>query len=121
MLCLMSIVAMGLLSRSLRTGFIVFDKYLGDALYAAMVYALLRLWPATRWSPARVAVIAMALMTFVECFQITGIPARLLDNPQWPVRIVARLLGTQFGFADLAAYALGIAGIGLADHGRTKR
>ena len=37
------IVAAGLLSRLAQTGFRLFDKYLGDALYAAMVYVLFQL------------------------------------------------------------------------------
>jgi len=32
------IIALGILSRLIHTGFVVLDKYLGDALYAAMVY-----------------------------------------------------------------------------------
>jgi hypothetical protein len=41
--CLIAIIALGILSRVVHTGLALFDKYLGDALYAAMVYALLRL------------------------------------------------------------------------------
>ena len=41
--CLAGIIAVGILSRVVHTGLLVFDKYLGDALYAAMVYAILRL------------------------------------------------------------------------------
>ena len=44
LLCLVGIIAAGILSRVVHTGFAVFDKYLGDALYAAMVYAILRLF-----------------------------------------------------------------------------
>lgn len=35
--CIVGIVAMGILSRVVHTGLPVFDKYVGDALYAAMV------------------------------------------------------------------------------------
>ena len=38
LLLLAAIIAAGILSRVIHTGWIVFDKYLGDALYAAMVY-----------------------------------------------------------------------------------
>src|SRR5258707_1053285 len=51
-LCLIGIVALGILSRVVHTGIAVFDKHLGDALYAAMVYAILRLF----WRAAPVAV-----------------------------------------------------------------
>jgi len=41
-LVLAGVIAFGILSRVVHTGLVVFDKYLGDALYAAMVYAILR-------------------------------------------------------------------------------
>jgi len=34
---------MGILSRVVHTGFTIFDKYLGDALYAMMVYGIFRI------------------------------------------------------------------------------
>ena len=36
-------IAVGIASRMTHTGWVLADKYLGDALYAAMVYALIRL------------------------------------------------------------------------------
>ena len=41
--CIVGIIAMGILSRVVHTGLAVFDKHLGDALYAMMVYGILRL------------------------------------------------------------------------------
>jgi Protein of unknown function (DUF2809) len=77
--CLAGIIAVGILSRVVHTGLLVFDKYLGDALYAAMVYTILRLsWMAA--VRARLAVSAMAIMTVIELFQLTMIPAHLLTN-----------------------------------------
>jgi hypothetical protein len=111
-LCFVGIIAAGILSRVVHTGFVVFDKYLGDALYAAMVYTVLRLF----WrAPARLAVSAMAVMTLIELFQLTMIPARLLANQHVMVRICARLIGTEFSFLDLLTYAVGIVCIYLAD------
>jgi hypothetical protein len=102
---------------AVHTGFVVFDKYLGDALYAAMVYTLLRLfWRAA--ASARLAVSAMALMTVIELFQLTMIPAHLLANEHVMVRICARLMGTEFSFLDLLAYGVGIGCIYLADSSR---
>jgi Protein of unknown function (DUF2809) len=96
------------------TRLLVFDKYLSDALYAAMVYAILRLfWRAA--ARARVAVSAMAIMTVIELFQLTMIPAHLLANEHVMVRICARLMGTEFSFLDLLTYAVGIAWTYLAD------
>jgi hypothetical protein len=40
---LAGIVAIGILWRVVHTGLVVFDKYLGDAMYATMVYTILRL------------------------------------------------------------------------------
>jgi hypothetical protein len=112
--CLAGIIAVGILSRVVHTGLLVFDKYLGDALYAAMVYAILRLfWRAE--ARARLAVSAMAIMTVIELFQLTMIPAQLLANEHLMVRICARLIGTEFSFLDLLTYAVGIAFVFLAD------
>jgi Protein of unknown function (DUF2809) len=113
-LCLVGIITLGILSRVVHTGLVVVDKYLGDALYAAMVYTILRLF----WSaavPARLAMTAMAVMTVIELFQLTMIPAHLLANDHVMVRICARLMGTEFSFLDLLTYAVGIACIYLAD------
>ena len=60
--CIAGIIAMGILSRVVHTGLAVFDKYLGDALYAAMVYDILRLFS----RPAAPAVCAMVVMTAIE-------------------------------------------------------
>jgi uncharacterized protein DUF2809 len=105
------IIALGILSRIVHTGLAVFDKYLGDALYAAMVYVILRLF----WRSAPVAMPAMLVMTIIELFQLTMIPAHMLASPHLPVRICARLIGTQFSFLDLLSYACGIACIYFLD------
>ena len=113
-LCLVGIITVGILSRVAHTGLVVVDKYLGDALYAAMVYTMLRLFSRAAAS-ARRAVSAMAIMTAIELFQLTMIPAHLLANEHVMVRICARLMGTDFSFLDLLTYAVGIACIYLAD------
>jgi hypothetical protein len=112
---LAGIVAVGIFSRLIHTGWIIFDKYLGDSLYAAMVYAILRLF-----SPSRaVALWAMLAMTAIELFQLTMIPAHMLSSENLMVRTAARLMGTEFSFRDLLAYAVGIACIWLVDARRT--
>jgi hypothetical protein len=108
---LIAIIAVGILSRTVHTGLVLVDKYLGDALYAAMVYAVLRLL----WKTAALAVPAMAIMTAIELFQLTMIPARMLASEHWIVRICARLMGTEFSFLDLLAYGVGIGCIYLLD------
>ena len=108
---LAAIVAAGLLSRVAHTGFRLFDKYLGDALYAAMVYVIFRL---TGRIP-RVALWAAVTMTTVELFQLTRVPAGMLRSAYPVVRACARLLGTEFSVFDLLASAVGIGCIAAAD------
>jgi hypothetical protein len=98
------IVAAGLLSRLVHTGSPLLDKYLGDALYAAMVYVLLLLTGRFR----RVALWSLMLLFAIECFQLTGIPAALFRHDRLLVRLLARLLGTRFSLLDLAAYLAGV-------------
>jgi hypothetical protein len=116
-LSIVAIIALGILSRTVHSGLVVLDKYLGDALYAAMAYAILRLY----WRGAAVAVYAMAVMTAIELFQLTLIPARLLASQHLVVRISAHLMGTEFSFLDLLAYGVGIGAIFLVDFWRAKR
>src|SRR6185436_19396185 len=104
----------GALSRVAHTGLSIFDKYLGDALYAAMVYSILRLL----WRTAAVAIPAMVVMTAIELFQLTAIPAHLLGSEYLVARICARLMGTEFSLLDLLAYGAGIWCIYLADSSR---
>ncbi len=102
---LAAIIATGLASRAVHTGFLLFDKYLGDTLYAAMVYVLLRLTGRI----ARVTMWTAFAMTAIECFQLTQIPAGMLHSRHLSIRVAARLLGTEFSVRDLLAYAVGIA------------
>ena len=111
MFFLAGIIALGILSRVGRTGLIVFDKYLGDALYAVMVYTILRLI----WRSASVALPATVIMAGIEFFQLTRIPAHMLGSEHLLIRICARLIGTEFSFLDLLAYGVGIGCVYLAD------
>lgn len=108
-------ITAGILSRVFHTGVALFDKYLGDALYAAMVYAILRFFA----SPVTAAVTASVAMTAIELFQLTLIPLHLLASRHLIVRIGARLMGTSFSFVDLWTYAVGIVCIYLADRRTT--
>jgi hypothetical protein len=111
MFCIAGIIAMGILSRVVHTGLPVFDKYLGDALYATMVYGILRLLS----TAAKSAVCAMVVMTAIELFQLTMIPAHMLSSEHLIVRICARLMGVEFSLLDLLAYGVGIGCIYLVD------
>jgi hypothetical protein len=115
--CIVGIIAMGNLSRVVHTGLAVFDKYLGDALYATMVYAILRLLSRAEASSA---VSAMVVMTAIELFQLTMIPAHMLSSEHLMTRICARLMGVEFSFLDLLAYGAGIACIYLVDSSQPK-
>ena len=113
LLCLAAIITAGILSRVVHTGVMVFDKYIGDALYAAMVYVILRLlW---RGSAVVIAVSTMIVMTSIELFQLTMIPAHMLTSGHAIVRMCARLIGTEFSVLDLLAYAVGVGCLCLAD------
>jgi len=113
-ICLVCIIGLGIASRVVHTGWILVDKYAGDALYAAMVYALISLvW---QTGATRKAMLAMLIMTALELFQLTMIPAHMLAGGNPAARIAARLLGTEFSFRDLLAYALGILGVFIFDH-----
>src|SRR5260370_40232984 len=114
MFFLAGIVAVGILSRVVHTGLVVFDKYLGDALYGVMVYTILRLL----WRSASVALPAMVMMAGIELFQLTMIPAHMLGSEHLMIRICARLIGTEFSFLDLLAYGVGIGCVYLADSTR---
>lgn len=109
-------VLMGVLSRVVHTGLVVFDKYLGDALYAAMVYAILRLV----WRSRSVALPATVVMIGIELFQLTRIPAHMLESRHLMIRVCARLIGTEFSYLDLIAYGAGIVFVCLADSTRVQ-
>ncbi len=54
-------------------------------------------------------------MTAIELFQLTMIPAHMLESERWITRICARLMGVQFSFLDLLAYGVGIGCIYFVD------
>ena len=108
------VLIVGIASRLLRTGQPLIDKYLGDALYAVLVYLALSL--AWRDGPVvKKVAFAGALMLVVETFQLTRIPARLAQSDSLLLRLLAVILGTAFSWRDIAAYATGIALIALFD------
>jgi hypothetical protein len=76
----------------------------GDALYAAFVFALLVL-VAPRATSATLAVSAFAVCAVVELAQLTGVPAAIVDA----VPVARYALGTTFVAVDLVAYAVGAA------------
>lgn len=82
----------------------------GDALYAIAVY-LAVVVVAPRLRVVLVAVIATAWCTFVELFQLTGVPAALgAEFP--PIMLV---LGTVFDARDLVIYLVAVGVVALTD------
>jgi hypothetical protein len=108
-------VALGVASRRLPLGLPLWDKSLGDALYAVATYLVLGLL-APRLGSARTAAGSLAFCLGVETFQLTGIPARYAHLA--PVRW---LLGTSFSWHDITCYVAGIAGIWLLERALSGR
>jgi len=110
---LVAVILAGLGSRMIHSGFLLVDKYLGDALYAVMIYLILALaWNA---NPQRRAVLAMMIMTALETFQLTLIPFEMTKNGNILMKIAGRLLGTTFSWMDLTVYLVGITVVCLVD------
>lgn len=99
LVCVALTIALGIASRKLHLGFMLWDKSLGDVLYTVMVYFFVTLArPSLR--PLHLGVIALSISVAIEVFQATGIPAR---SP----RIVQIVLGTYFSWHDMACYVVG--------------
>jgi uncharacterized protein DUF2809 len=113
--------AIGMLSRMVRMGAPIWDKYVGDAVYAAVFYLALGLL----WSGGTVTAKALLTAVYVvaiETFQLTPIPAHLNQSANPAVRAFAYVvLGSVFGWWDILAYLVGIGGISLADRLYLKR
>jgi len=101
------VIALGIVSRLMPLGFALWDKYLGDALYAAMVYCVLALF--WRAQPMRLALASMAALTAIEAFQLTGVAREFVVGGNVPLKLLGRLMGAEFAWLDLAAYLAGIA------------
>jgi hypothetical protein len=107
---LIVVVVIGVLSRGIVVGNALFDKYLGDALYAAMLYCIVVLvWPALSMRAA--LCIAAALVLTIEAFQLTGLPAAMRLSGDPLLRLASIALGTEFSVRDIVAYAVGLIAI----------
>jgi hypothetical protein len=95
-------VALGLTSRLCPVGWWLFDKCLGDVLYAVAAYLALAVL-LYRKPRGWVAVLALAGCLAVEFFQATGIPARYEH-----IAAVRWLVGTTFSWHDVACYVIGV-------------
>ena len=106
------VVALGLASRRFPLGVSVWDKSLGDALYAVMVYLLVALVRPGAL-PARLGIAAFVISFAIELFQLTGIPAAA-------PRLVRIALGTTFAWHDVACYAIGAVVTACVHHAWTR-
>lgn len=104
----------GISSRVLHTGFLLVDKYLGDALYAVLFYLLLSFcWK--KGTPLIKALLICGLMAAIETFQLTLIPLKLRFSPNVFLKAVSIVLGTTFAWMDMVFYIVGILGIYVLD------
>src|SRR3954469_15514589 len=113
LLCLLLVmavtVALGLASRLYPRGWFLWDRVLGEVLYAVAAYlawAMLLL----RKPPLFIAVLAFASCLAVELFKLTGIPA---GNQH--VFLVRWFLGMTFSVVNLGYYLIGVVLIASAD------
>jgi hypothetical protein len=81
-------------------GWWLYDKSLGDLVYAIAAYLTLALF--LRRSARFIAPLALTLCLAVEFFQATGIPA------QYAHLLVRWLIGTTFSWHDIASYFVGV-------------
>ena len=102
-------IALGVLSRLRPIGLPLYDKSLGDALYAIAAYLALAL-VLPRRRPFLLASLALAWCLAVEFLQATGIPARYAHRA-----VVRWLIGTEFSWHDVACYFVGLAAIAALD------
>lgn len=100
-------IALGLVSRRFPVGLAVWDKSLGDGLYAVAIY-LVAAFVAPGRSPRALGAFAFATSFAIELFQLTGVPSRL-------PRFLRLVLGTTFAWHDVACYAVGALAIASLD------
>ena len=94
-----AVIAVGLASRRIHLGIALWDKSLGDVLYAVMIgLIVLVVRPDVR--PRVLGLVTFGICFLIELFQWTGIPARA-------PHLVQLALGTTFAWHDVACYGVG--------------
>ena len=81
------------------------DKYLGDALYAIMLYVLLGAI-LVNMRPSYKFFLTLSLMVIIEVFQLSNIPGDFSRSSNILLNIVSTLLGTKFSWLDILAYLI---------------
>src|ERR1700733_9165944 len=110
LLALAVTVVLGLASRLYPVGWFLWDRVLGEVLYAVAAYLALAV-VLFRKPPLFIAVIAFVCCLTVELFKLTGIPA---ENQH--VFLVRWFLGMTFSVVNLGYYFLGVVLIAFADY-----
>ena len=109
LLALAVTVALGLASRLYPVGWFLWDRVLGEVLYAVAAYLALAVI-LYRKPPLFIAVSAFVCCLAVELFKLTGIPA---ENQH--VFLVRWFLGMTFSEVNLGYYFIGVVLIAFAD------
>jgi hypothetical protein len=102
-------VALGLASRLSPMGWFLWDRVLGEVLYAVAAYLVWAMLLPHK-PPLVIAAIAFASCLAVELFKLTGIPA---GNQH--VFLVRWFLGMAFSVVNLGYYFIGVVLIAFAD------
>jgi hypothetical protein len=109
LLALAATVVLGLASRLYPVGWFLYDRVLGEVLYAVAAYLVLAML-VVRKPPLFIALIAFVCCLAVELFKLTGIPAQYQH-----VLLVRWFLGMTFSVVNLGYYFLGVVLIAFAD------
>jgi hypothetical protein len=100
--------SLGALSRLVPLGFSLWDKYLGDVVYAMVFYLFLSLLY-SRGSIGNRSLITSVYVVSIEFFQLTQIPALLYRFENRAIKLfVYVVLGSSFSWWDILAYGVGI-------------
>jgi len=104
------VIFLGLLSRKMSASLPnMINTYLGDSLWALMIYLMMGL-VFTKWSIQKVGAVALFFCYFVECSQLYH--AAWIDSIRNTI-VGGLVLGFGFLWSDMVAYTLGV-GFGVA-------
>jgi Protein of unknown function (DUF2809) len=102
LLALAATVVLGLASRLYPVGWFLYDRVLGEVLYAVAAYLVVAML-LFRKPPWFIAVLALVGCLAVELFKLTGIPAETQH-----MRLVRWFLGMTFSPVNLGYYFIGV-------------
>jgi hypothetical protein len=109
LLALAATVFLGLASRLHPLGWFLWDRVLGEVLYAVAAYLVLAMFLVRR-PPWLIAGLAFSSCLAVEVFKLTGIPAE-----HQHLFLVRWFLGMTFAWVNLGYYFIGVVLSAFAD------